>query len=130
MRGEIPGSRLLSIRIVEVAVHTWDLARALRLDESMNPLLAAFALAAFADNDLPRGAGGVPFFDEPTDGEVTGDLDRLLRLAGREPRGDNRLRRRVNAVSPPAVLRPPRCASRADRTMSIASPRPGEGRPG
>jgi len=24
--GEIPGSRLLSIRIVEVAVHTWDLA--------------------------------------------------------------------------------------------------------
>jgi uncharacterized protein (TIGR03086 family) len=83
--GDIPGSRLLSIRIVEVAVHTWDLARALGLDESMNPLLAAFTPAAFRDNDLPRGAGGVPFFDEPTNGEVAGDLDRLLRLTGREP---------------------------------------------
>jgi uncharacterized protein (TIGR03086 family) len=83
--GDIPAARLLSIRIVEVAVHTWDLARALGLDESMDPRLAAFALAAFADNDLPRGAGGVPFFDEPTSGDAAGDLDRLLRLTGREP---------------------------------------------
>jgi uncharacterized protein (TIGR03086 family) len=83
--GDIPGSRLLSIRIVEVAVHTWDLARALGLDESMNPELAAYTLAAFTANDLPRGAGGVPFFDEPTVGATAGDLDRLLRLAGREP---------------------------------------------
>jgi uncharacterized protein (TIGR03086 family) len=83
--GDIPGARLLSIRIVEVAIHSWDLARALGLDESMNPQLAAFTLAAFSDNALPLGAGGVPFFDEPTHGEVTGDLDRLLRLAGREP---------------------------------------------
>jgi uncharacterized protein (TIGR03086 family) len=83
--GDIPASRLLSIRIVEVAVHTWDLARALGSDESMNPQLVGFTLAAFIENDLPRGAGGVPFFDEPTHGETSGDLDRLLRLAGREP---------------------------------------------
>lgn len=83
--GDIPGARLLSIRIVEVAIHTWDLARALRLDESMDARLLAFALTAFPENNLPRGAGGVPFFDEPTRGHVSGDLDRLLRLAGREP---------------------------------------------
>jgi uncharacterized protein (TIGR03086 family) len=83
--GDIPGSRLLSIRIVEVAVHTWDLARALGLDESMDPALAAFALTAFVENGLPRGAGGVPFFEEPTTGSAASDLDRLLRLAGREP---------------------------------------------
>jgi uncharacterized protein (TIGR03086 family) len=83
--GDIAGARLLSIRIVEVAVHTWDLARALGLDESMDPRLAGFALAAFAENNLPLGAGGVPFFDEPTQGAFTDDLDRLLRLAGREP---------------------------------------------
>jgi uncharacterized protein (TIGR03086 family) len=83
--GDIPGARLLSIRIVEVAVHTWDLARALGLDESLDPALVAFALSAFAENDLPRGAGGVPFFDEPTRGHVAGDLDRLLRMSGREP---------------------------------------------
>lgn len=83
--GDIPGSRLLSIRIVEVAVHTWDLARALGLDESMDPDLAAFSLAAFAENGLPRGAGGVPFFEAPTSGAAASDLDRLLRLAGREP---------------------------------------------
>jgi uncharacterized protein (TIGR03086 family) len=83
--GDIPGTRLLSIRIVEVAVHTWDLTRALRLDESMDPHLAAFALAAFAENALPRGAGGVPFFDEATHGEAADDLERLLRLTGRQP---------------------------------------------
>ncbi len=83
--GDIPGSRLLSIRVVEVAVHTWDLARALALEESMDPDLAAFSLAAFGANALPRGAGGVPFFEEPTTGAASSDLDRLLRLAGREP---------------------------------------------
>jgi uncharacterized protein (TIGR03086 family) len=83
--GDIPGARLLSIRVVEVAVHTWDLARALSLDESMDPRLALFALAAFTENDLPRGAGGVPFFDEPTPGQGIDDLGELLRLSGRAP---------------------------------------------
>lgn len=83
--GEIAGARLLSIRIVEVAIHTWDLARALGVDETMNPQLAAFTLTAFTENGLPRGAGGVPFFEEPTQGEVQSDLERVLRLAGREP---------------------------------------------
>jgi uncharacterized protein (TIGR03086 family) len=84
--GDIAGSRLLSIRIVEVAVHTWDLARALRLEESIPPELAAFSLAAFPENALPQGAGGVPFFAEPTVGDASSDLDRLLRLTGREPK--------------------------------------------
>ena len=83
--GNIAGSRLLSIRIVEVAVHTWDLARAVGSDETMDPALASFCLAAFQENGLPRGAGGVPFFGEPTSGDAASDLEALLRLAGREP---------------------------------------------
>jgi hypothetical protein len=83
--GDIPGARLLSIRIVEVAVHTWDLARALGLDESMDPELAAFALAAWPENALPLSAGGVPFFEVPTDGAASSDLETLLQLTGRTP---------------------------------------------
>lgn len=83
--GDIPGARLLSIRIVEVAVHTWDLARALGLDEGMDPELAAFSRVAFVENGLPRGAGGVPFFEEAVVGDPGSDLEELLRLAGRNP---------------------------------------------
>jgi uncharacterized protein (TIGR03086 family) len=83
--GEIPSRILLQIRIVEVTVHTWDLARALGLDESADPELAAFALAVWPENALPLGAGGVPFFEEPTDGAAPSDLERLLRLTGRTP---------------------------------------------
>src|SRR5262249_12494950 len=67
-------------------VHTWDLARAVGLDETVDPGLAAFALSAWPGNALPAGGGGVPFFDEPTVGSASSDLDRLLRLTGREPR--------------------------------------------
>lgn len=83
--GDVPGRVLLQIRIVEVFVHTWDLARALELDESVDPELAAFALRAWAENGLPSGAGGVPFFDSPTQGSTASDLETLLRLTGRLP---------------------------------------------
>ncbi|WP_019876537.1 TIGR03086 family metal-binding protein [Sporichthya polymorpha] len=84
--GDIPGRILLQIRVVEVVVHTWDLARALGLDESCEPDLAAFALRVWPENALPLGFGGVPFFDPPAPGDAPGsDLETLLRLAGRTP---------------------------------------------
>jgi uncharacterized protein (TIGR03086 family) len=83
--GPIPSRILAQIRVVEVVVHTWDLARALGLDESADPALAAFALQVWPENALPLGAGGVPFFETPTDGGPASDLEALLRLTGRVP---------------------------------------------
>lgn len=83
--GDIAGRILLQIRVVEVVVHTWDLARALGLDESVDPELAAFALGVWPENALPLGMGGVPFFETPTDGAGGSDLETLLRLTGRRP---------------------------------------------
>ncbi|MGQ0843160.1 MAG: TIGR03086 family metal-binding protein [Sporichthyaceae bacterium] len=83
--GDMPGERLLTIRVVEVLVHTWDLARALRYEESADAEAARFALTAWREHGLPRAAGDVHFFDEPTLGATGSDLERLLRSAGREP---------------------------------------------
>lgn len=81
--GPISSRILAQIRVVEVFVHTWDLARALGLDEAVDPGLAAFALRVWPENALPLGAGGVPFFETPTDGSAASDLETLLRLTGR-----------------------------------------------
>ena len=83
--GDISSRILAQIRVVEVVVHTWDLARALGLDESVDPELAAFALRVWPENALPLGVGGVPFFEIPTDGSGGSDLETLLRLTGRRP---------------------------------------------
>lgn len=81
--GDIPSRILLQIRVVEVVVHTWDLARALGLDESVERSLAKFALRVWPENALPLGAGGVPFFSPPSDGAAASDLETLLLLTGR-----------------------------------------------
>lgn len=83
--GDIPGTALLQIRIVEVTVHTWDLARALGLDEGFDAELGVVALEAWPALGIPREARGLTFFDEPTSGAAPSDLERLLRLTGREP---------------------------------------------
>lgn len=83
--GDIPGAALLAIRLVEVTVHTWDLARALGLDESFDAGLSAVALEAWPALGLPREARGLSFFDAPTGGAGSSDLQTLLRLTGREP---------------------------------------------
>jgi hypothetical protein len=66
-------------------VHTWDLARALGLDETFDAGLAAVALEAWPALGLPREARGLSFFDEPTGGVASSDLETLLRLTGRTP---------------------------------------------
>ncbi len=83
--GPISSRILAQIRVVEVVVHTWDLARALGLDESVDAALASFALRVWPENALPLGVGGVPFFDPAADGSASSDLDALLLLTGRTP---------------------------------------------
>jgi uncharacterized protein (TIGR03086 family) len=73
--GERTGRELLLMRIVDVAVHGWDLARALGGDERIDAGVVAVALTATAAGD-----------DELDD---TPAQDRLLCRLGRQPTKEN-----------------------------------------
>jgi uncharacterized protein (TIGR03086 family) len=83
--GDMIGLNLLRGRPGDVAVHSWDLARAIGADEHLDPSLVDKALAVFVPNAerfLKLGIIAPP--TGPTDDTVPSQV-RLLRLAGREP---------------------------------------------
>jgi uncharacterized protein (TIGR03086 family) len=86
--GHRTGAELLSMRIVDVAVHTWDLARAVGVDARIEPAVVDAALAALAGVDLAQNA----FAAAPDGGGDTTPLERLLLRTGRDPdwRRENR----------------------------------------
>src|SRR3954468_10206086 len=79
--GDRTGRELLSMRILDVAVHSWDLARAIGADEDLDDDVVAFLLAYTADLDLgPRQFA-------PADADVPRDAfpqDQLLHRLGRD----------------------------------------------
>ena len=80
--GERTGAQLLHMRVLDVAVHTWDLARAVGADESLDPDLVAFALTLENTFDAGRARGSFA----PPPGKVPADSSpqaRLLHLLGR-----------------------------------------------
>jgi uncharacterized protein (TIGR03086 family) len=80
--GRRTGAQLLGMRVLDVAVHTWDLARAIRTGESLDPGVVAFALTlqdAF-DAGRQRGAFAAPPGKTPAGGSAQA---RLLYLTGR-----------------------------------------------
>ncbi|MFN8028302.1 MAG: TIGR03086 family metal-binding protein [Acidimicrobiia bacterium] len=82
--GEVPAAQLLQFRIGDLTLHSWDLARAIGADETVDPALAAYVLAAL----LPMGdhIKEVGVFGEGPSGTVPDDApdqQRLLDLAGR-----------------------------------------------
>jgi uncharacterized protein (TIGR03086 family) len=82
--GSRTGRELLGMRIIDVAVHAWDLAHALGADDELDAELVAFALARAP---AMVAAPGQRSFASP----IAGDGDRspqeqLLRLLGRQPR--------------------------------------------
>lgn len=91
--GQAPGRQLVSIRLTDSVVHTWDLARAAGLDERLDPDLVAWVLGSLASTY--RGIAESPvaaetthrFFATPhADGPATASAqDRLLHLMGRSP---------------------------------------------
>jgi uncharacterized protein (TIGR03086 family) len=84
--GEIPGADYLGLRISDMAIHTWDLARAIGADEALDPELVALSYARMAPRAPFLGQSG--FFGTGPSGEVGEDhplQDRLLDLAGRRP---------------------------------------------
>ena len=82
--GERTGLELLATRVLDVAVHTWDLARAIGADESLDSDVVAFALTLRDTFEAGREFGS---FARPPAESLT-DFSaqaRLLHLLGRQP---------------------------------------------
>lgn len=81
--GRVTGRELLRYRAADIAVHTWDLARALDLDEALDPLVVETAVNHY----LPWIASmpSSPQFKEPDDAPPAGASaqHRLLHAVGR-----------------------------------------------
>jgi uncharacterized protein (TIGR03086 family) len=83
--GDRTGRELLSMRVLDSAVHAWDLARAIGADEALDDDVVAFALAYTADLDLgpQQRAFAPPDADVPRDASPR---DQLLQRLGRHPK--------------------------------------------
>lgn len=80
--GDRSGAQLLGMRVVDVTVHAWDLARALTVDDTLDPGAVAFALVQAELIEAGREHGS---FAAPT-GALRSDASaqsRLLHVAGR-----------------------------------------------
>jgi uncharacterized protein (TIGR03086 family) len=82
--GDRTGRELLSMRILDAAVHGWDLARATGADETLDEDVVAFLLAYTAGLDLgpQQRAFALADADGPRDGSAQ---DQLLHRLGRHP---------------------------------------------
>jgi uncharacterized protein (TIGR03086 family) len=82
--GERTGAELIHMRVLDVAVHTWDLARALDADETLHPDVVMFALACapVIVAGSRTGAFAAPIDDVPAASTLQ---QRLLHAVGRQP---------------------------------------------
>ena len=81
--GDFPGEQYIYQRLLDVLVHTWDLARAIKGDERLDPG-AVELLHAWAEplGEMLRGSGA--FASEPVEVPPSSDLQtQLLALLGR-----------------------------------------------
>lgn len=89
--GPVPGRQLLGLYVVDAITHTWDLARAVRLDERLDPRVVRWILDNF--EWIYHGVSESPITDSyryygPPTGLPTSDTseqDRLLHAMGRKP---------------------------------------------
>jgi uncharacterized protein (TIGR03086 family) len=82
--GEGPGALLVQMRMCELVVHGWDIARATGQSTDFDPVVVAAARAGYERSPhLPRGEGK-PFGEvKPAPAGAT-DADRLAAFLGRE----------------------------------------------
>ncbi len=82
--GERTGMQLLAMRVLDVAVHTWDLARAIGADESLDSDVVDFVLTLRATFEAGRELGSFarPPAESLTDCPAQAEL---LHLLGRQP---------------------------------------------
>jgi uncharacterized protein (TIGR03086 family) len=80
----LPGSELLSMRVGEWTIHSWDLARALGLDDSLDTELVELIYAHLAPHADSLASTG--YFHPPAGLAETAPLqDKLLDVLGRQP---------------------------------------------
>lgn len=87
--GDRTGRELLTMRTLDIAVHAWDLARAIGADETLDADLVGFLLARTAELELR------PDMFTPPDGALprtASPQDQLLHRLGRSPAGTEELR--------------------------------------
>ena len=84
--GDRTGAELLAMRVLDVTVHAWDLARALDVDDTLDPDAVEFALAHSEVIEAGREHGS--FAIPPGPPNATSPQARLLHLAGRPTKGD------------------------------------------
>ena len=83
--GDVPGAEFAKQRIVDLVVHTWDLARAIGQPEELAPDLVQACLA-WGEEWKPILDGGSAYFDPPIPSADGADpRTRLLNLLGRQP---------------------------------------------
>jgi uncharacterized protein (TIGR03086 family) len=82
--GDRTGRELLSMRILDAAIHGWDLARAIGADETLDDDVVAFLLAYTADLDLgPQQRAFAPARADVA--RNASPQDQLLHRLGRHP---------------------------------------------
>lgn len=81
--GNRSGAELIAMRALDVAVHSWDLARAIGAEETLDPDVVEYLLALSYGFDPTgqQGAFAAPVVDSPDASPQT----RLLHLSGRRP---------------------------------------------
>ena len=83
--GDRPGLVLAGMRVVDFAVHGWDLARSVGADETLDPDLVEWTSAVLSGMGAELAKGG--YFQAPAGeaGAGSGPQERLLLLTGRSP---------------------------------------------
>jgi uncharacterized protein (TIGR03086 family) len=81
--GPGPGTRIVTMRVIEMMTHSWDLAKATGQPTDLDPELAEYSLASFrAAGPIPRG-GSSPFAAEQPLPAGASAADRLAAFLGR-----------------------------------------------
>ena len=85
--GDRTGAQLLAMRVLDLTVHAWDLARALDVDDTLDDAPVEFALthAELIDAGRAHGSFAVPAVSPLV---AASPQDRLLHLSGRSIEGD------------------------------------------
>ncbi|KDN15975.1 TIGR03086 family metal-binding protein [Amycolatopsis rifamycinica] len=84
--GKLTGRQALAIRTADSTVHTWDLARALGADETLDPDLVAWIDEDYDTIFAGLALGPRVFAEPPAAAPGASRQDRLLTRFGRDPR--------------------------------------------
>ncbi|MEU8634069.1 TIGR03086 family metal-binding protein [Amycolatopsis sp. NPDC048633] len=84
--GKLTGRRALAVRTTDSTVHTWDLARALGADDTLDPALVAWIDEDYDDIFAGLALNSRVFAEPPPAAPSASRQDRLLTRFGRDPR--------------------------------------------